>query len=147
MSCCWPQGNWEDAIYFAFNSQKQEFVLMWLKYPIKITVLFYFHCLFCSWSLPFITPPVLSNFDPLWSFGIILTFAWQNIKQQICSIWVVSCNVILSNWQFPKGFRKERTIPQTPGRSDSDCQSNPCILWALISEHIKHPFSQVYFYD
>lgn len=83
---------------------------------------------------------------PLWSPGIVLTFAWQNIKQQICPIWVVSCNVILSNWQFPKGFRKERTIPQTPGRSDTDCQSSPCFQWVLISEQCKNIlFSQVYF--
>lgn len=86
-----------------------------LKIPHYNNFWLYSHCLFCSWFPSFSSPPAPSNSDPLWSPGIVLTFAWQNIKQQICSIWVVSCNVILSNWQFPKGFRKEHTIPQTPG--------------------------------
>lgn len=124
-------GNLEDTIYFAPNSQKQEFIF-YPKTPHSSDFPSHSHCLFSSGFPLLPSPPASSNSKLLCSPGIVLTFAWQNIKQQTCSIWVVSCNVILSNWQFPKGLRMEHTVPQTQGgltvTANAGCTSNSFIF-------------------
>ncbi len=49
----------------------------------------------------------------------------------------VSCNVIISNQQFPRGFGAASLGPQAPGRSNQSCQYG---LWGKlvpISAHMK----------
>jgi len=50
---------------------------------------------------------------------------------------VVSCHVIISNQQFPRGFGAASLGPQAPGRSNPSCQDGLRGKLVPISAHMK----------